>query len=181
RERTVEFVSLSKSYNMPGVRVGFCCGNRDLVAALARVKSYLDYGMLEPIQAAAIVALDRCGDFPRALRELYRGRARALVQGLGEAGWPVAMPGGTMFVWAPIPEAQRARGSWDFARALFDGAGVAVSAGAGFGAVGSADRRTEPGGRRSADDYVRFALVEDEARTAEACRAIGRFLGGGAG
>ena len=179
RARTVEFFSLSKSYNMAGFRVGFCCGNRDLVAAVARLKSYLDYGMFSPVQAAAIEALDRCGDFPGRLRELYRERARSLIEGLREAGWEAPMPGGTMFVWAPIPARLRRLGSWAFSRALFDGAGVAVSAGAGFGAPGEGPGGVVPG-VAGGDGFVRFALVEDEARTREACRAIGRWLKDGA-
>jgi alanine-synthesizing transaminase len=163
RERTVEYFSLSKSYNMPGFRCGFCCGNRELISALARFKSYLDYGMFSPIQEAARVALDDCGDFAVELRELYRGRARALSAGMSAAGWPVSMPGGTMFVWARLPAAWLAKGSWAFSRALFEATGLAVSAGAGFGEGG--------------EGFVRFALLENETRTTQACLAVKRFLG----
>ncbi len=162
RERTVEYFSLSKSYQMPGFRCGFCCGNRELVAALARIKSYLDYGMFEPIQSAARVALDDCVDFPTRMRDRYHARARALCEGLSAAGWSVAMPKGSMFLWARLPPAWTSRGSWAFSRALFDAAGVAVSAGAGFGEGG--------------DGFVRFALVEPEARIGRACLAIAAFL-----
>ncbi len=162
KRRTVEYFSLSKSYNMPGFRCGFCCGNRELVGALARVKSYLDYGMFLPVQAAAQAALEDCALFASEMRERYRARARALSSGLSAAGWPVPMPGGTMFAWARLPAAWRRRGSLAFSRGLFAATGVAVSAGEGFGAGG--------------EEFVRFALIEGEARMAEACQAVGRFL-----
>jgi alanine-synthesizing transaminase len=163
-ERTVEYFSLSKSYNMPGFRCGFCCGNRQLVAALARLKSYLDYGMFTPIQVAARLALDECDDFAVQMRELYLGRARALADGMSAAGWNVGIPGGSMFTWAPLPAAWAAKGSWAFSAALFEATGIAVSAGAGFGSGG--------------DGFVRFALLQDEAHTAQACAAAKAFLGG---
>jgi alanine-synthesizing transaminase len=165
RERTIEFFSLSKSYNMPGFRCGFCCGNRELVGALARFKSYLDYGMFNPVQVAARVALDECESFAIEMRELYRARARALTAGMSAAGWPMAMPGGSMFVWARLPGTWVDKGSWAFSRALFEATGIAVSAGAGFGAAGSGE------------GFVRFALLEPEARTAQACLAVQGFLG----
>ncbi len=162
RERTVEYFSLSKSYQMAGFRCGFCCGNRDLVAALARIKSYLDYGMFNPVQAAARVALDECDDFPATVRARMHARARALCEGLSGAGWSAPMPRGSMFLWARLPPAWASRGSWAFSRALFDATGVAVSPGAGFGEGG--------------DGFVRFALVEPEERIARACQAVAAFL-----
>ncbi|MHB8418646.1 MAG: aminotransferase class I/II-fold pyridoxal phosphate-dependent enzyme [Myxococcales bacterium] len=162
KARTVEYFSLSKSYDMAGFRCGFCCGNRELIAALARVKSYLDYGMFAPVQAAARVALEECAVFAAEVRERYRARGRALSAGMSAAGWPMSMPGGTMFVWARLPAAWEQRGSLAFSRALFEATGIAVSAGQGFGAGG--------------EGFVRLALIEDEARIAEACQAAGRFL-----
>lgn len=158
REVAVEFFSLSKSYNMPGWRVGFMCGNETLVAALARMKSYLDYGMFTPIQVAAISALEGPQDCVEEIRELYRKRRDVLCDGLNALGWEVEKPKGTMFVWAPIPEQYRHLGSLEFSKKLLAEARVAVSPGIGFGDYG--------------DDYVRFGLIENEHRTRQAVRGI---------
>lgn len=158
REVAVEFFSLSKSYNMPGWRVGFMCGNETLVAALARMKSYLDYGMFTPIQVAAISALEGPQDCVEEIRELYRKRRDVLCDGLNALGWEVEKPKGTMFVWAPIPEQYRHLGSLEFSKKLLAEAKVAVSPGIGFGDYG--------------DDYVRFGLIENEHRTRQAVRGI---------
>ncbi len=154
----VEFFSLSKSYNMPGWRVGFMCGNETLVAALARIKSYLDYGMFTPIQVAAITALDGPQDCVREIAENYRGRRNVLCEGLNSLGWPVEKPRATMFVWAPIPEPYREMGSLEFSKKLLVDARVAVSPGVGFGSYG--------------DDHVRFSLIENKHRTRQAIRGI---------
>ncbi len=154
----VEFFSLSKSYNMPGWRVGFMCGNETLVAALARIKSYLDYGMFTPIQVAAITALDGPQDCVQEICSMYRSRRDVLCDGLNSLGWPVERPRGTMFVWAPIPEPYREMGSLEFSKKLLVDAKVAVSPGVGFGSYG--------------DDHVRFGLIENEHRTRQAVRGI---------
>ena len=154
----VEFFSLSKSYNMPGWRVGFMCGNETLVAALARIKSYLDYGMFTPIQVAAITALDGPQDCVQEICDMYRSRRDVLCDGLNSLGWPVERPRGTMFVWAPIPEPYREMGSLEFSKKLLVDAKVAVSPGVGFGSYG--------------DDHVRFGLIENEHRTRQAGRGI---------
>jgi alanine-synthesizing transaminase len=154
----VEFFSLSKSYNMPGWRVGFMCGNETLVAALARIKSYLDYGMFTPIQVAAITALDGPQDCVQEICDMYRSRRDVLCDGLSSLGWPVERPQGTMFVWAPIPEPYREMGSLEFSKKLLVDAKVAVSPGVGFGSYG--------------DDHVRFGLIENEHRTRQAVRGI---------
>ena len=154
----VEFFSLSKSYNMPGWRVGFMCGNETLVAALARIKSYLDYGMFTPIQVAAITALDGPQDCVQEICSMYRSRRNVLCDGLNSLGWPVERPKGTMFVWAPIPEPYREMGSLEFSKKLLVDARVAVSPGIGFGSYG--------------DDHVRFGLIENEHRTRQAVRGI---------
>ncbi len=158
----VEFFTLSKSYNMPGWRVGFAVGNRDLVAALARMKSYLDYGIFQPVQVAAIAALNGPQDCVGDIRDRYRMRRDVLCDGLGRAGWPVTRPQATMFVWAPIPEPFRALGSLEFSKFLLQEAKVAVSPGIGFGEYG--------------DEFVRFALIENEHRTRQAVRGIRRAL-----
>ena len=158
KELAVEFYSLSKSYNMPGWRVGFMCGNPTLVAALARMKSYLDYGMFTPIQVAAITALEGPQDCVREIRDRYRSRRDVLCDGLNSVGWPVEKPRGTMFVWAPIPEPFRDLGSLEFSKLLLKEAKVAVSPGIGFGEYG--------------DDHVRFGLIENEHRTRQAIRGI---------
>ena len=158
----VEFFTLSKSYNMPGWRVGFMCGNRELVSALARIKSYLDYGTFTPIQVAAITALEGPQDCVRDICEIYRQRRDVLCKGLQEAGWFVEKPRGTMFVWAPIPEPYRSLGSLEFAKKILLEARVAVSPGIGFGEFG--------------DDHVRFSLIENEHRTRQAVRGIRQML-----
>ncbi len=158
KEIAVEFYSLSKSYNMPGWRVGFMCGNPRLVAALARIKSYLDYGMFTPIQVAAIAALEGPQDCVQEIRKLYQVRRDVLCNGLYSAGWILQRPRATMFVWAQIPEPYRAMGSLEFSKKLLTEAGVAVSPGIGFGEYG--------------DGYVRFSLIENEHRTRQAVRGI---------
>jgi alanine-synthesizing transaminase len=159
----VEAFSTSKSYNMAGWRIGLMVGNARMIAALSHLKTYLDYGTFAPIQHAAAWALDNGDQFAEDFRELYRGRAKALVDGLTRAGWPdLDEPRGTMFVWAPIPEPWRHLGSIGAATRLIDEAHVAVSPGIGFG----------PGG----DGHVRFALIEDPPRLAEACTRIGGLL-----
>ncbi len=158
KDIAVETYSLSKTYNMPGWRVGFVCGNPDLVAALARMKSYLDYGMFTPIQVAAITALEGPQECVEEIRETYRRRRDVLCDGLQALGWPVEKPRATMFVWAPIPEAYRDMGSLEFSKKLLRDAKVAVSPGIGFGDYG--------------DDHVRFGLIENEHRTRQALRGI---------
>jgi alanine-synthesizing transaminase len=162
REVAVEFFTLSKSYNMPGWRVGFAVGNREMIAALTRLKSYFDYGIFAPVQVAAIAALNGPQDCVAQIVETYRVRRDALINGLNRAGWPVDKPRATMFVWAPIPEPFRAMGSLDFAKYLLSEAKVAVSPGVGFGADG--------------DGHVRFALIENEHRTRQAVRGIRHAL-----
>ncbi len=158
----VEFFSLSKSYNMPGWRVGFMCGNKDLVAALTRIKSYLDYGMFTPIQVAAITALEGPQDCVAEICAMYKSRRDVLCDGLVSAGWPVEKPKATMFVWAPIPEQYKAMSSLEFSKKLLLDAKVAVSPGIGFGQHG--------------DDHVRFSLIENEHRTRQAIRGIRNML-----
>jgi alanine-synthesizing transaminase len=162
RDVAVEFFTISKSYSMPGWRVGFCVGNPELVGALTAIKGYLDYGIYGPAQLAAATALTSCDAEVAENRGRYFERALALTRGLEKAGWKVAMPKASMFVWASIPEAHRAGGSVAFAAALLEKARVAVSPGLGFG----------PGG----EGFVRFSLVEPVERIALACQAIGRFL-----
>ena len=154
----VEFFSLSKSYNMPGWRVGFMCGNKTLVAALARMKSYLDYGMFTPIQIAAITALDGPQECIGEIRAMYQRRRDVLCDGLSAAGWQVEKPKATMFVWARIPEQYREMGSLEFSKKLLGAAKVAASPGIGFGEYG--------------DDHIRFGLIENEHRTRQAIRGI---------
>jgi alanine-synthesizing transaminase len=162
REVAVEFFTLSKSYNMAGWRVGFMAGNRELVAALARIKSYYDYGTFTPIQVAAIAALEGPQQCVREICLKYQKRRDVLVRGLRAAGWPVDVPKATMYVWTEIPEQYRAMGSLAFAKKLLAEAKVAVSPGIGFGEYG--------------DGYVRFALIENEARTRQAVRGIRGML-----
>jgi alanine-synthesizing transaminase len=162
KEVAVEIFSMSKSYNMAGWRVGFCLGNAKIIAALARIKSYLDYGVFQPIQVASIIALRECQDEPAKICAIYQKRRDALVKGLHAAGWDVEKPRGTMFLWAPIPEDYRALESLEFSKLLLEKAAVAVSPGIGFGPLG--------------EGYVRFALVENEQRIRQATRAIGQFL-----
>jgi alanine-synthesizing transaminase len=158
KDVAVEFYSLSKSYNMPGWRVGFMCGNATLVAALARMKSYLDYGMFTPIQVAAITALEGPQGCVAEIAERYCSRRDVLCDGLNSVGWELEKPQGTMFVWAPIPEPYREMGSLEFSKLLLKEAKVAVSPGIGFGEYG--------------DDHVRFGLIENEHRTRQAIRGI---------
>jgi len=162
KEIAVEFFTLSKSYNMPGWRVGFCVGNEALVGALARIKSYLDYGNFTPIQVAAIAALEGSQDCVVEIRETYQKRRDVLCEGLQAAGWPVVVPSATMFVWAKIPEKYRHLGSLEFSKLLITEARVAVSPGVGFGQYG--------------DDHVRFALIENEHRIRQAVRGIKKLL-----
>ncbi len=157
-EVAVESFSLSKSYNMPGWRVGFMCGNRTLIGALARIKSYLDYGTFTPIQVASIAALEGDQGCVAAIRDMYQRRRNVLCDGLDHLGWHVNRPRATMFVWAPIPEPYRALGSLEFSKRLLREARVAVSPGIGFGDYG--------------DDHVRFGLIENEHRTRQAIRGI---------
>jgi alanine-synthesizing transaminase len=158
----VEFTSMSKTYSMPGWRIGFAVGNERLIAALSRVKSYLDYGAFTPIQVAATAALNGPDDCINEMRATYRRRREALVDSFGRAGWPVPPPAASMFAWAPIPEPFRPLGSVEFATLLVEKAGVAVSPGAGFGEYG--------------EGHVRIALVENEQRIRQAARNIRRFL-----
>jgi alanine-synthesizing transaminase len=158
KDVAVEFYSLSKTYNMPGWRVGFMCGNPTLVGALARMKSYLDYGMFTPIQVAAITALEGPQDCVDEICDMYRNRRNVLCEGLDNIGWHVEWPRATMFVWAQIPEPYREMGSLEFSKKLLREAKVAVSPGIGFGEYG--------------DDHVRFGLIENEHRTRQAIRGI---------
>src|SRR5215469_323073 len=162
KEVAVEIFSMSKSYNMAGWRVGFCLGNRKMIAALARIKSYLDYGVFQPIQIASIIAFRECGDEPRKICAMYQKRRDVLVAGLKRAGWSVEKPRGSMFLWAPLPERFRHLGSLEFAKLLLEKAQVAVSPGVGFGPMG--------------EGHVRFALVENDQRIRQACRSIGQFF-----
>ncbi|MBW1766456.1 MAG: aminotransferase class I/II-fold pyridoxal phosphate-dependent enzyme [Deltaproteobacteria bacterium] len=162
KEIGVEFFSLSKSYSMPGWRVGFCVGNRDIVAALRRIKSYLDYGMFQPVQIASIIALNGPYKYVKEIAETYRLRRDVLVEGLNRIGWPIEKPKGTMFVWAKIPDRYKEMGSIEFSKMLIKKAKVAVSPGIGFGEYG--------------DDFVRFALVENPHRTKQAIRGIKQIL-----
>jgi alanine-synthesizing transaminase len=161
-EHAVEIFSMSKSYNMAGWRVGYCLGNRKLIAALARIKSYLDYGIFQPMQIASIIALRECDDDPKRICALYQSRRDALVEGLNRAGWAVTPPKGSMFLWAPIPEPFRAMGSLEFAKMLMKEALVAVSPGIGFGPMG--------------EGFVRFSLIENHHRTRQATRNIQQFF-----
>ncbi|MCS6325765.1 MAG: alanine transaminase [Nitrospira sp.] len=158
----VEFYTLSKAYNMPGWRVGFCVGNREVVGALAKLKSYLDYGIFQPIQIASTVALNGPQDCVKEVVQRYQNRRNVLVNGLNRIGWPVALPRATMFVWARIPDPFRHMGSLEFSKLLLREAKVAVSPGIGFGEGG--------------DEFVRFALVENEHRTRQALRGIRKVL-----
>ena len=158
KEVAVEFYSLSKSYNMPGWRVGFCVGNKDIIAALTKIKSYLDYGMFQPVQIASIIALTGPQDCVKSIVSQYERRRNALVSGLHRIGWRVDYPRATMFVWARIPAAREGMGSLEFSKFLLREAKVAVAPGVGFGEGG--------------DEYVRFALVENEHRIHQAVRGI---------
>ncbi|WP_454668499.1 alanine transaminase [Achromobacter kerstersii] len=158
RDVAVEFFTMSKSYNMAGWRVGYMVGNRELVNALARIKSYHDYGTFTPIQVASIAALDGPQDCVNEIVAQYQSRRDVLVRGLHEAGWNVEIPKASMYIWAQIPEPYRAMGSLEFAKRVLSDAKVALSPGIGFGEYG--------------DDYVRFALIENEQRTRQAVRGI---------
>lgn len=162
KDIAVEFYSLSKTYNMPGWRVGFMCGNPTLVEALSRIKSYLDYGMFTPIQVAAIEALNSPQEVIDEVRDTYKRRRDVLCEGLCSAGWLVEKPKATMFVWAKIPEEHMHLGSLEFSKKLLEEAKVAVSPGVGFGKYG--------------DTHVRFSLIENEHRTRQAVRNIKRML-----
>ena len=159
---TVEFTSMSKTFSMPGWRMGFAVGNERLIGALARVKSYLDYGAFTPIQVAATTALNSNGGEIEEVREIYKRRRNVLVEAFGRAGWDVPPPQATMFAWSPIPEKFRHLGSLEFSKLLLEKADVAVAPGVGFGEHG--------------DEYVRIALVENEHRIRQAARNIKRFL-----
>ena len=165
KDVAVEFFTLSKSYNMPGWRVGFMVGNRKLVAALARLKSYFDYGTFTPIQVASIAALEGPQECVREICQIYQNRRDVLIEGLNRAGWQVASPKATMFVWAQIPEQYRSLGSLEFSKRLLIEAKVAVSPGIGFGEHG--------------DRHVRFALIENEERTRQAIRGIKQMFAKG--
>lgn len=162
KEVGVEFFTMSKSYNMPGWRVGFAVGNRRMIEALAKIKSYLDYGMFQPIQIASIIALNELDEWVRVNVEIYRKRRDALCDGLRRCGWAFPKPNGTMFVWAPLPEGYKEMGSLEFSKLLLQKAKVAVSPGIGFGEGG--------------EGFVRFALVENEHRIKQAVRNIKRSL-----
>ena len=162
KDVAVEIFSMSKSYNMAGWRVGFCLGNPKMIAALARIKSYLDYGVFQPIQIASIIALRECEEDTGKICALYQQRRDVLVEGLRRAGWTVESPRGSMFVWAPVPDPYREEGSLEFAKLLMKEALVAVSPGIGFGPLG--------------EGFVRFALVENEHRIRQATRSIKQFL-----
>ncbi len=160
----VEFYTLSKSYSMPGWRMGFCVGNKDLIDALTRIKSYLDYGIFQPIQIASTVALNGPDDCVKEICEIYKTRRDVLIEGLNRIGWEIQAPKATMFVWAKIPDEFKNMGSVEFSKLLLNQAQVAVSPGLGFGSYG--------------DEYVRFALIENEHRTKQAIRGIRKVLSG---
>ncbi len=162
KDITIEFTSMSKTYSMAGWRVGFAAGNKQLIHALTRIKSYLDYGTFTPIQAAAVAALNGPQDCVDEVRKLYKERRDVLVKGLTEAGWPVPEPKASMFIWAPLPEQYKDIGSLEFSKLLLSEAEVAVAPGIGFGEYG--------------DGFVRIALVENKQRLRQAVRNIKRFL-----
>jgi alanine-synthesizing transaminase len=162
KDVAVELYTLTKSFSMAGWRVGFLVGNAEIVQALTKLKSYLDYGTFQPIQIAAIVAMNEAPEYPKEIREIYQARRNALCDGLNRIGWEIVPPRGTMFVWAPIPEPYRDMGSLEFSKLLINDAEVATSPGLGFG----------PGG----DGYVRFALIENEQRTNQAVHNLRRGL-----
>jgi alanine-synthesizing transaminase len=162
KDVAVEFFSMSKSYNMPGWRVGFCVGNKTLVGALAKIKSYLDYGLFTPIQVAAIAALEGDQSCVEDICEMYKSRRDVLCEGLNSIGWQVTPPKATMFLWAKIPPTFQNMGSLEFSKLLLQEAKVAVSPGIGFGQYG--------------DDHVRFALIENEHRTRQAIRGMRRMF-----
>jgi alanine-synthesizing transaminase len=164
KECAVELYSMTKSFSMAGWRVACMAGNAEVIGALAKLKSYLDYGTFQPIQIAATVTLNEAQDFPKQVREVYQSRRDTLCDGLERIGWHLEKPKGTMFVWAPLPDAYREMGSLEFCKMLVSKAHVAVSPGEGFG----------PGG----EGYVRFALIENEQRTSQALRNLKRVLTG---
>jgi alanine-synthesizing transaminase len=162
RDVGVEFFSMSKSYSMPGWRLAFATGNKQMIGALTKLKSYLDYGVFQPIQIAGIIALNECTEVPKQIREIYRSRRDSLCDGLERIGWEMTRPPATMFAWAPIPDEFKHMGSLEFAKFLLTEGKVAVSPGVGFGVSG--------------DGFVRFALVENEQRIRQAVRGIKRAL-----
>jgi alanine-synthesizing transaminase len=161
-DHAVEIYSMTKSYNMAGWRVGFCLGNRRLIAALARIKSYLDYGIFQPIQIAAVTALRECNDEPANICSVYQARRDVLIEGLGQCGWRVEPPKASMFVWARIPEPFTRLGSLEFAKLLMKETQLAVSPGIGFGPLG--------------EGYVRFSLIENDKRVRQATAKVGEFF-----
>ncbi|MEY2469500.1 MAG: alanine-synthesizing transaminase, partial [Actinomycetota bacterium] len=162
KDVAVELYTMTKSFSMAGWRVGFLVGNAEIVGALAKLKSYLDYGTFQPIQIAATVTMNEAQDYPLEVNEIYRSRRDHLIDGLGRIGWHVDPPKGTMFVWAPIPEPYREMGSLEFAKMLVTEGHTAVSPGMGFG----------PGG----EGFVRFALIENEQRIGQAVRNLRKAL-----
>jgi len=162
KDVAVELYTLTKSFSMAGWRVGFLVGNAAIVQALTKLKSYLDYGTFQPIQIAAIVAMNEAPDYPKIINETYQARRDALCEGLNRIGWEITPPRGTMFVWAPIPEPYREMGSLEFSKYLVTEADVATSPGVGFG----------PGG----DNHVRFALIENEQRIGQGVRSLRKSL-----
>jgi alanine-synthesizing transaminase len=162
KDIAVEFTSLSKTYSMPGWRIGFAAGNERLIHALGRIKSYVDYGAFTPVQVAATAALNGPQDCVEEIRKIYRGRRDVLIEGLAAAGWDIPSPAASMFAWAPIPPAFARLGSLEFSKRLLSEAKVAVSPGIGFGEYG--------------EGFVRFALVENRQRTRQAIRNIKGFL-----
>ena len=165
RDVGIEFFSMSKSYSMPGWRLAFAVGNSEMIGALTKLKSYLDYGVFQPIQIAGIIALNECTEVPKQIREIYRGRRDVLCEGLERVGWEMQRPPATMFAWAPIPEAFAHMGSLEFAKHMLTQGRVAISPGIGFGQDG--------------DGFVRFALVENEHRIRQAIRGIRKVLADG--
>lgn len=162
KDLAVEIFSMSKSYNMAGWRVGFCLGNKRMIYALSRIKSYLDYGTFQPIQIASIIALRECEANTTEIRDMYQERRDVLLEGMAAAGWPCEKPQGSMFLWAPIPEKFRAMGSLEFAKLLMEKALIAVSPGVGFGPLG--------------EGHVRFSFIENAHRTRQAMRELKQFL-----
>ena len=162
KDIAVEFYTLSKSYNMPGWRIGFMCGNKKLVKALSRIKSYMDYGTYTPLQVGAIAALEGPQDCVENIRLMYKSRRDVLCKGLNDIGWSVTPPKATMFVWAEIPEKYKNLGSLEFSKILLNETKVAVSPGIGFGKHG--------------DDFVRFSLIENEQRTRQAVRSLKNII-----
>ncbi len=162
KDIAVEIFSMSKSYNMAGWRVGYCLGNKRMIYALSRIKSYLDYGTFQPIQIASIIALRECEESTTEIRDMYQERRDVLLEGMAAAGWPCEKPQGSMFLWAPIPEKFRHLGSLEFAKLLMEKALIAVSPGIGFGPLG--------------EGYVRFSFIENAHRTRQAMRELKLFL-----